>query len=91
MSGAFPKKAGPERQRAEAGLAKMESWMKEIGVVMNITELGVTEEMIPKLVKATLILDGGYKKLDPNEIAQIPAQTKLLHGGRAQIQNGLKG
>lgn len=60
-----------ERQLAEAGLAAMERWMKEIGVVMNITELGATEKMIPELVKATLILDGGYKKLDQDEIAQI--------------------
>jgi alcohol dehydrogenase YqhD (iron-dependent ADH family) len=60
-----------ERQLAEAGLAAMESWIKEIGVVMNITELGATEKMIPELVKATLILDGGYKKLDQDEIAQI--------------------
>jgi alcohol dehydrogenase YqhD (iron-dependent ADH family) len=60
-----------ERQLAEAGLAAMESWMKEIGVVMNITELGATEKMIPELVKATLILDGGYKKVEQDEIAQI--------------------
>lgn len=60
-----------ERQLAEAGLAAMESWMKEIGVVMNITELGAMEKMIPELVQATLILNGGYKKLDQNEIAQI--------------------
>lgn len=60
-----------ERQLAEAGLSAMESWMKEIGVVMNIAELGATEKMIPELVKATLILEGGYKKLDQSEIAQI--------------------
>lgn len=60
-----------ERQLAEVGIAAMESWMKEIGAVMNITELGATEKMIPELVKATLILDGGYKKLDQEEIAQI--------------------
>lgn len=65
------KEGRTERQLAEAGLAAMESWMKEIGVVMNITELGATEKMIPELVKATLILDGGYKKLDQDEIAQI--------------------
>lgn len=67
----IPEEGRTERQRAEGGLAAMESWMKEIGVVMNITELGATEKMIPELVKATLILDGGYKKLDQNEIAQI--------------------
>lgn len=60
-----------ERQLAEAGLTAMKSWMKGIGVVMNITELGATEKMIPELVKATMILDGGYKKLEQDEIAQI--------------------
>lgn len=65
------KESKTERQLADAGLAAMESWMKEIGVVMNITELGATEKMIPELVKATRILDGGYKKLDQDEIAQI--------------------
>lgn len=67
----IPEEGRTERQLAEGGLAAMESWMKEMGVVMNITELGATEKMIPELVKATLILDGGYKKLDQNEIAQI--------------------
>jgi len=38
----------------------MESWMKKLGVAMNITELGANEEMIERLAKATLIMDGGY-------------------------------
>lgn len=56
---------------AEEGLAAMEAWMKEIGVVMNITDLGANEDMIPDLVKATIILNGGYKVLDKEEIAEI--------------------
>ena len=60
-----------EGQIAEEGLAAMESWMKELGLVMNLTELGATEEMIPDLVKGTLILEGGYKILDAEEIGQI--------------------
>lgn len=60
-----------DEEVAKEGLDAMEAWMKEIGLVMNITELGANEAMIPDLVKGTLILDGGYKKLDQDEIAQI--------------------
>lgn len=49
----------------------MESWMKEIGLVMNITELGVNESMIEGIADATLIMDGGYKTLNRDEIVQI--------------------
>ena len=49
----------------------MEGWMKYLGLVMNITELGATKEMIPDLVKGTLILKGGYKVLDESEVAEI--------------------
>lgn len=43
----------------------------DLGLVMNITDLGVTEEMIPDLVKGTIVLPGGYKVLDADEIEQI--------------------
>lgn len=56
---------------AEAGLAAMEQWMKELGLVMNITDLGANESMIPDLVKGTIILKGGYKVLNEKEIAEI--------------------
>lgn len=36
-------------------LVAMENWMREIGVIMNISELGVTQEMLPGLVQSTLI------------------------------------
>lgn len=49
----------------------MENWMKKLGLVMNITDLGATKDMIPDLVKGTLILEGGYKKLTPSEIEEI--------------------
>ena len=49
--------------------------MKEIGVVMNLTELGVTEDMIPGLVESTLIMEGGYKVLTKDEIAEIFRQS----------------
>ena len=60
-----------DKEIAEAGLAAMEAWMKEIGVVMSIKELGVTEDMLEGLVKATLVMDGGYKVLNQDDILEI--------------------
>ena len=60
-----------EEQTASEGLVAMENWMKELGLVLNITELGATKDMIPDLVKGTIVLTGGYKLLDEDEIEQI--------------------
>lgn len=60
-----------EEEAALAGLAAMESWMKEIGVVMSSGELGVTENMIEGIADATFILEGGYKKLTRDEVIGI--------------------
>ena len=62
-------------QVADEGLAALEAWMREIGVSMNITELGATEAMIPQLVEATFRLDGGYKQLTREEVAEIFRQS----------------
>lgn len=58
-------------QIAEEGLKAFEAWMREIGVAMNITELGATEDMLEQLADATLILKGGYKILTREEILAI--------------------
>lgn len=60
-----------DEQLANEGLSAMESWMKEIGLVMNLTELGATEDMIEGIADATFILNGGYKVLDHDEVVQI--------------------
>lgn len=60
-----------DEQVAAEGLAAMEAWMKELGLAMNISQLGATEEMIPGLVKSTLVMEGGYKVLTQEEIAEI--------------------
>ena len=56
---------------AMEGLLAMENWMKQLGLVMNITELGVTEDMIQDIANSTFILDGGYKKLASEDIVKI--------------------
>ena len=45
--------------------------MKELGLVMNITDLGVTEDMLEGLARSTIVLEGGYKVLNHDEIIQI--------------------
>lgn len=56
---------------AEEGLKAMEAWMKELGLAMNISELGATEDMIDGIADGTFILEGGYKVLDHEEIVKI--------------------
>lgn len=60
-----------DEQTAEEGLKAMESWMRELGLVMNISELGASEEMIDGIADGTLIMQGGYKILDRDEVKQI--------------------
>lgn len=60
-----------DEQVAQEGLSCMEAWMKEIGITMSIRELGADETMLDDLADATMILDGGYKKLDRQEIIDI--------------------
>ena len=60
-----------DEQLAEAGLAAMENWMKELGLVMKISELGVTDDMIEGIANGTIILDGGYKVLDRSDVVKI--------------------
>ena len=60
-----------DEEIANEGLACMEGWMKELGLVMNITELGANEDMIEDIAKATLVMEGGYKVLTHEEIVEI--------------------
>lgn len=60
-----------DEEIASAGLDEMEKWMNEIGVVMNITELGVKEDMLDGIADATFLLDGGYKTLTKEEVKDI--------------------
>lgn len=56
---------------AEEGLKAMEAWMRELGVAMNLTELGATEDMIDGIADATLLLKGGYKPLTSDEVVKV--------------------
>lgn len=56
---------------AAEGLERMEEYMKELGLVMNIRELGVKEEMLEGIAAGTPIFNGGYKGLTKDEIIEI--------------------
>lgn len=60
-----------KEQIAAEGLSEMEKWMKEIGVVMNISELGASEADLEKLAELTIPMSGGYKPLTKAEIMEV--------------------
>lgn len=60
-----------DEEIALEGLAKMETYMNKLGLVMNLHELGVTGNMLDGITEGVFIMDGGYKVLDKAEIKQI--------------------
>lgn len=60
---------------AAEGLFEMEKWMREIGLVMKISELGVTSDMLDGIVRATFIKEGGYKVLTAADVRTILEQS----------------
>ncbi len=64
-----------EEELAYAGLDALEDWMKELGLVMNLTELGASEEMVEGIADSTIILKGGYKVLTREEVVEILRQS----------------
>ena len=64
-----------DEQIAEAGLAAMESYMRELGLVLNGRELGMDETMLEGIAQGSFILEGGYKVLNKDEIIAILKET----------------
>ncbi len=60
-----------DKEVAEEGLKKMGEWMKELGLAMNIKDLGAKPEMFEGIAKATIILKGGYKVLTQEDVIKI--------------------
>ena len=56
---------------ALAGIEKLSEFIKELGIPTTLREVGTTEDMLPKIANSSVILDGGYKKLTPDEILTI--------------------
>ena len=55
----------------DAGLAAMEAWMREIGCVMSIAELGANESNLDAIADATFFMEGGYHVLNRDEVLDI--------------------
>ena len=60
-----------DEEIAGEGLLAMENWMKELGVTMNLSALGVTEKMIEPIADHVLPMEGGYKRLEKEDILKI--------------------
>ncbi len=63
-----------EKEIALEGVAALENWMREIGVAMKASEVGLTEDNIEKVADATF-LGGGYKKLTRDDVITILKQS----------------
>lgn len=60
-----------DQQAAEEGLFAMEQWMSELGLVLHLRELNVTEAMLEGIARGSFVMDGGYKTLSHEEIVEI--------------------
>lgn len=60
-----------DKEIALEGLSAMESWMKELGLAMNLSEIGTTEDMLEDIINAVLIMEGGYKTLTKDDVKHI--------------------
>lgn len=60
-----------DQEIALEGLSAMESWMKKLGLAINLREIGTTEDMIEDIVNASLIMEGGYKVLNKDDVKHI--------------------
>ena len=60
-----------DEETALEGLKEMEKFMRDIGLVMNIKELGVPEDMLEGVADSTLIMEGGYKVLTHDDVVEI--------------------
>lgn len=63
-----------DEQIAQEGLCAMEAYMNKLGLVMKISDLGVTDEMIPDIAASCPINTGGYRTLTAPEIESILRQ-----------------
>lgn len=66
-----------EEEVAQEGLNAMENWMRELGLVMNLSQLGATEDMLEGIANGTIIMPSGYKVLEHDEIIKILKESLI--------------
>ena len=71
-----PAEGRAPEELAAAGIDALEVWMREIGCVMGIAELGVTDDMLEGIADATFIMEGGYKVLSREDVLSILRASK---------------
>ena len=59
------------------GLAEMEKWMKEIDLVLNVKDLGLTDDLICDVIKGCFYNSTGYKQLTEDEVVAILKESML--------------
>ena len=70
-------KGKTDEQIATEGLAAMETYMRELGLIMNARELGVTEDMLDGIARGTFLLEGGYKVLRHADVIHIIKESMM--------------
>ena len=60
-----------DTETALQGLDAMENYMRSLGLVMNVQELGVREDMLDGIADGSFIMEGGYKILSHDEIVEV--------------------
>ena len=60
-----------EKDVAIEGLTRMEQWMRELGLAMNITDCGADETMLEGMADACPINEGGYVVLTRKDVIDI--------------------
>lgn len=64
-----------DQQIAEEGLSAMEAWMQEIGLVMKLRDLGVTEDMLDGIADGAILMSGGYKVFERKDVLEVLKQS----------------
>ncbi len=57
-------------EAALAGIAALENFCRDLGIVLNLKELGATEEMLPQIAGSTVLL-GCYKKMSSDDVLEV--------------------
>lgn len=56
---------------ALAGIDALDEWTREVGAFRTLSELGVTQEMLPKIADSIICLPSAFKQLARDEVLEI--------------------
>lgn len=60
-----------DEEIALEGITCMKDWMEEIGLVMDVTTLGVTKDNLEDCVNATIVFPAGFTSLTKDDVRNI--------------------